>query len=221
MPSGDIATNNARRYPDKRALVDADRALTWSQVDERARRLAAFLIGRGLVSGDRVMVMARNCLEWPEISFGLAKAGLVTVPVNIRLAPDEVAHVRDDSGARAVIIHADHLDRFLGELTELGVILGVDARSALDTSELVTDYETALAQTQPGGGRRDVRPDDVAFILYTSGTTCRAKGVMHTHRALLYQAADTNLVTEANRSDVMLGTTPFFTAGGMVRTVSG
>ena len=94
------------------------------------------------------------------------------------------------------------------------------ARSALGTSELVTDYETALAQAQPGAGRRDVTPDDVAFILYTSGTTGRAKGVMHTHRGLLYQAADTNLVTEANRSDVMLATTPFFTAGGMVRTVS-
>src|ERR1700723_1235166 len=134
MLIGDIATNNARPYPNKRALVDADRALTWSQVDERARRLAAFLIGRGLAPGDRVMVIARNCLEWPEISFGLAKAGLITVPVNIRLAPDEVAHVRDDSGARAVIIHADHLEKFLGELTELGLILGVGARSALDTS---------------------------------------------------------------------------------------
>src|SRR6202045_3389028 len=220
MLIGDIATNNARRYPNKRALVDAERALTWSQVDERARRLAGYLIGRGLAPGGAVVGIARNCLEWAEISFGLAKAGLIALPVNIRLAPDEVAHVRDDSGARAVIIHADHLDRFLGELTELGLILGVRGRSALGTSELVTDYETALAQTQPGAGRRDVTPDDVAVILYTSGTTGRAKGVMHTHRGLLYQAADTNLVTEANRSAIMLATTPFFTAGGMVRTVS-
>src|ERR1700688_956338 len=123
MLIGDIATNNARRYPDKRALVDADRALTWSQVDERARRLAVFLIGRGLVPGDRVMVIARNCIEWPEISFGLAKAGLVAVPVNIRLAPDEVAHVRDDCGARAVIVHCDHLDRFAGELSCLVLLI--------------------------------------------------------------------------------------------------
>src|SRR6202021_891760 len=150
MLIGDIATNNARRYPDKPAAVEPDRALTWSQVDERARRLAGFLIGRGLVPGDRVMVIARNCLRWPAILCGLAKAGVITVPVNIRLAPDEVAHVRDDSGARAVIIHADHLDKFLGELTELGLILGVGARSALGTSELVTDYEPALAKPQPG-----------------------------------------------------------------------
>ncbi|WP_459979685.1 AMP-binding protein, partial [Mycobacterium avium] len=59
MLVGDIATNNARRYPNKRALVDADRSLTWSQVDERARRLAAVLAGRGLTPGDRVMVIAR------------------------------------------------------------------------------------------------------------------------------------------------------------------
>ncbi|MCW2555135.1 MAG: acyl-CoA synthase, partial [Mycobacterium sp.] len=170
---------------------------------------AAHLAGRGLEPGDRVMVIARNCIEWPEISFGLAKAGLIAVPVNIRLAPDEVAHVRDDCGARAVIVHADHVEKFLGELTGLSLVLTIGH-----------EYESLLAAADPTPAPVDVSPDDVAVILYTSGTTGRAKGVMHTHRALLYQAADTNLVTEADRSDVMLATTPFFTAGGMVRTVS-
>ena len=209
MLIGDIAANNARRYPDKHALVDDDRVHTWSHVDERARRLANHLLAQGLAPGDRVMVIARNCIEWPEISFGLAKTGMVAVPVNIRLAPDEVAHVRDDSGARAVIIHADHRDKFLDELSDLSLVLTIGP-----------EYESALAAADPHAPEVAVSPDEVAVILYTSGTTGRAKGVMHTHRALLYQAADTNLVTEANRSDVMLATTPFFTAGGMVRTVS-
>jgi acyl-CoA synthetase (AMP-forming)/AMP-acid ligase II len=209
MLIGDIAANNARRYPDKNALIDDDRVHTWSQVDDRARRLANYLVAHGLTPGDRVMVIARNCIEWPEISFGLAKAGLVAVPVNIRLAPDEVAHVRDDSGARAVIIHADHAERFLAELTDLHLVLTIGP-----------EYESALAAADAKAPQANIAPEDVAVILYTSGTTGRAKGVMHTHRALLYQAADTNLVTEANRSDVMLATTPFFTAGGMVRTVS-
>jgi acyl-CoA synthetase (AMP-forming)/AMP-acid ligase II len=220
MLVGDIATNNARRYPHKRALVDAGRTHTWSQVDDRARRLATFMAGRGLAPGDRVLVIARNCVEWPEISFGLAKAGLIAVPVNIRLAADEVAHVRDDAGPRAAIVHADHLDKFIGELSEMAVLLGIDGRQAPVDNDLVTDYEAALAQASPAPPHVDISPDDIAVILYTSGTTGRAKGVMHTHRGLLYQAADTNLVTEANRSDVMLATTPFFTAGGMVRTVS-
>jgi acyl-CoA synthetase (AMP-forming)/AMP-acid ligase II len=220
MLIGDIATNNARRYPNKRALVDADRMHTWSQVDARARRLANFMTDRGLNRGDRVMVIARNCIEWPEISFGLAKAGLVAVPVNIRLAPDEVAHVRDDSGARAAIIHADHVVKFVGELAELAVLLGIGTQKTIGDNDLITDYDTALAHARQSAPPKGISPDDTAVILYTSGTTGRAKGVMHTHRGLLYQAADTNLVTEANRSDVMLATTPFFTAGGMVRTVS-
>ncbi|MDR3663443.1 MAG: AMP-binding protein, partial [Mycobacterium sp.] len=209
MLIGDVAANNARRYPDKNALLDAGRVHTWSQVDDRARRLANHLVAQGLTPGDRVMVIARNCIEWPEISFGLAKVGLVAVPVNIRLAADEVAHVRDDSGARAVIIHADHAEKFLAELTDLHLVLTIGP-----------EYESALAAADTSAPQVDMAPEDVAVILYTSGTTGRAKGVMHTHRALLYQAADTNLVTEANRSDVMLATTPFFTAGGMVRTVS-
>ncbi len=218
MLLGDISANNARRYPNKRALVDGDRVLSWAQVDERARRLANHLVGSGLSAGDRVLVIARNCIEWPEISFGLAKAGLVTAPVNVRLAADEVAHLRDDSGARGAIIHADHVEKFGDLLTGLGPVLVIGG--AAGALQGATGYDTALAAASAERPKSDIAPDDLAVIIYTSGTTGRAKGVMHSHRALLHQAVDTNLVTEANRSDVMLATTPFFTAGGMVRTAS-
>src|SRR5271166_2965613 len=160
MLIGDIATNNARRFPNKRALVEGDRIYRWTQVDERARRLADVLLGRGLSPGDRVLVVARNCIEWPEISFGLAKAGLIAVPVNIRLAPDELAHIRDDSGARAAIIHAEHCDKFAGELDDLPLVLTIGP-----------DYEAALAGADSATPRATITPDDVAVILYTSGTT--------------------------------------------------
>src|ERR1700744_795061 len=164
MLIGDIATNNARRYPDKCALVDGDRTLTWLQVDERSRRLAAFLINRGLTPGDRVMVLARNCIEWPEISFGLAKAGLIAVPVNIRLATDEVAHVRHDSGARGVIGHAHPPDKFIGELDDRPVVLTIGP-----------DYESALAAADTTPLQVAVTPEAIAVIPYTSRTTSQAK----------------------------------------------
>lgn len=204
----DICANNARRHAQKTALIDADRQHSWSQTDERARRLANVLLERGLQPGDRVVVIARNCIEWPEISFGLSYAGLIAVPANIRLAPGEVTHILNDSGASAAIVHSDQHDRFAPVLKALGPLIIGD------------DYERRLAAASPAAPECPTRPDDLAVILYTSGTTGRAKGVMHSHRGLLYQAADTNLVTEAQASDVMLATTPFFTAGGMLRTVS-
>lgn len=218
MLVGDISANNARRYPDKRALVDGDRVHTWSQVDQRACRLANFMMGRGLLAGDRIVVIARNCIEWPEISFGLAKAGLIAVPVNVRLAPDELAYLCRDSGARAAIVHIDQIAQFGSELASLGTVLVIGGPGDLDTG--FGDYENALDGADMSPPAVAISSDNLAAILYTSGTTGRAKGVMHTHRGLMYQAVDTNLVTEASRDDVMLATTPFFTAGGMVRTVS-
>lgn len=219
MLVGDIPTNNARRYPDKRAVLESDCVRTWAQVDERARRLANHLVAQGLVKGDRVLVIARNCAEWPEIVFGIAKAGLVVVPVNIRLAPDELAYLRDDCAARAAVIHGDQSERFGDELAALPTVLEI--RPDGEARGLGTDYEAALASGATSDPTpADLRPDDMLNILYTSGTTGRSKGVVNTHRNLLAQAIDTTLVTESNRSDVFLATTPFFTAGGSVRTLS-
>ncbi len=217
MLVGDIPTNNARRYPDKAAVIESDCMRTWSQVDDRARRLANHLRAQGLVTGDRVLVIARNCAEWPEIVFAIAKAGLVVVPVNVRLAPDELAYLRDDCSARAAVIHTDQVERFGVELDDLDTVLEIGSAGASGHP----DYETTLAQAAPTDpAPADLHPDAIVNILYTSGTTGRAKGVVNTHRNLLAQAIDTTLVTESNRSDVFLATTPFFTAGGSVRTLS-
>jgi acyl-CoA synthetase (AMP-forming)/AMP-acid ligase II len=215
MLVGDIPRRNARRYPTKTALVHGNTRLTWAALDERADRLATYLLSRGLRMGDRVAVCARNCLEWPEMVFALAKAGLVAVPVNVRLSPDEVGHVLGDSGARAGIIHTDQTE-MLGE-----VMSGLEFLLEIGGNEAGEDYETALSKgraVDPTPAELD--PSDVQFLLYTSGTTGRAKGVVNEHRGMLAQVLDTSISTEARHSDVHLATTPFFTAGGMVRTLS-
>lgn len=215
MLVGDIPRNNARRYPAKPAVIESGRTRSWSEVDDRASRLANHFLANGLSKGDRVLVIARNCIEWPEMVFALAKAGLVAVPVNIRLAPDELAHIRDDSGVTAAVIHSAQVDRFGSELYELDTVVQIGGDA------IGTEYESALRAASPTDpAPADLTPDDTQFILYTSGTTGRAKGVVHAHRGMLAQTVDTNLVTEGERSDVFLATTPFFTAGGMVRTLA-
>src|SRR4030081_765397 len=105
MLIGDISRHNGRRYPAKTAVISEGRQLSWGAVDERANRLATYLQSTGLKKGDRVAVCARNTLEWPEITYGLAKAGLVLVPVNIRLTPAEIQYIIEDSGAAAALAH--------------------------------------------------------------------------------------------------------------------
>jgi acyl-CoA synthetase (AMP-forming)/AMP-acid ligase II len=215
MLIGDISRRNARRYPHKTAVVFGDTELAWAALDERANRLATYLLGRGLRPGERVAVLARNTLEWPEIIFGLAKAGLVVVPVNVRLAAEEVAYVLEDSGCRGAIVHTAELESF-GKVLD-----GLDPLVEIGGSALGTAYDTAL-----GAGRGvdptppELTADDIQFLLYTSGTTGRPKAVVNEHRAMVAQLFDTSIVTEARHDDVLLALTPFYTAGGMVRTLA-
>jgi acyl-CoA synthetase (AMP-forming)/AMP-acid ligase II len=215
MLVGDISRRNGRRFPTKTALRHGDASLTWAALDERANRLATHLLDRGLTTGDRVAVSARNCLEWPEIVFGLAKAGLILVPLNIRQSPDEVQHVLADSGTRAGIVHHDQAERHGETLSSLDLVLEIGGDDAGE------DYATALAKGRAVDPTPSTLTDsDIQFILYTSGTTGRSKGVVNEHRGMLAQVLDTTISTEARHTDVMLATTPFFTAGGMVRTLS-
>jgi len=215
MLIGDISRHNARRYPAKTAVIYEGAQLSWAAVDERANRLATYLLSAGLTTGDRVAVCARNTAEWPEITYGLAKAGLVLVPVNIRLTPSEIEFIVTDSGCRAAILHTDQAEVGAGPLAGLGTIVEIGGAT------VGKDYETALARG------RDVDPtpatlsaDDLHVLLYTSGTTGHPKGVMNDHRGMMAQTLDTTIATEARHEDVMLATTPFFTTGGVVRALT-
>jgi acyl-CoA synthetase (AMP-forming)/AMP-acid ligase II len=215
MLIGDISRRNARRYGGKPAVLHDGVELSWAALDERADRLATCLLDRGLRPGDRVAVAARNTLQWPEITFGLAKAGLVLVPINVRLTAPEVRYISEDAGCRGVIVHRD-------QVAGLGAGLeGADVCLEIGGSEMGTDYDTALASGRavdptPAG----LTPQAPQFILYTSGTTGRPKGVVNVHEAMIDQVLDTSIVTEARHDDVLLAMTPFFTAGGMIRTLA-
>jgi acyl-CoA synthetase (AMP-forming)/AMP-acid ligase II len=215
MLIGDISRRNARRYPTKTAVVFEGNELSWRGLDGRANRLGSYLLAQGLNKGDRVAIVARNTGEWPEITYGLAKAGLVLVPINARLSGAEAKYIAEDSGASAVIGHTDQAELIDAGFGHLGLRLEIGG------TEVGRGYERAL------DAGRDVdptsptqTPDDMHFVLYTSGTTGRPKGVVSNQRAMVAQAYDTSLSTEAVHDDVMLATTPFFTAGGMIRTLS-
>ena len=101
---------NADQFPDKIGASSLARSLTFSAWNERSCRLANALRGLGLGQGDRIAVLAYNCLEWMEIYVAVAKAALVLVPINFRLVGSEVEYIVENSEAKAVIVQHDLLE---------------------------------------------------------------------------------------------------------------
>ena len=101
---GQMLTVHARLLGDRVGARDLSRAMTFRQWNERACRLANALLGLGLVKGDRVAILAYNCVEWAEIYAATAKAGLVAVPINFRLVGPEVRFIAENADASALIV---------------------------------------------------------------------------------------------------------------------
>src|SRR6266852_7525209 len=107
---GEVLRFYARIFPDKIGARDLERAMTFRQWNARSCRLANALLGLGLVKGDRVAVLAYNCVEWLEIYAASAKAGLVAVPVNFRLVGEEIRYIVANCEAAAFIVRDDLLE---------------------------------------------------------------------------------------------------------------
>ncbi|MFI6322828.1 class I adenylate-forming enzyme family protein [Nonomuraea sp. NPDC050556] len=157
--------------PQTVAVVDGDRRLTYRGLDDRSSRLANSLLAAGLRPGERVAVLLGNRMEYPEVAAGIAKAGLVMVPLNPRMTPVESSYILGHSAARALV--ADRaLDTVVDGVDLPGTVLIVDG-----------DYEAALAAAPSTDPRVEVDERDPFCVAYTSGTTGRPKGVVISHRS--------------------------------------
>ena len=179
----DILRVHAAGRADRPALVLDDRSLTWAELYERAQRVATGLAEAGVGDQDRVAFLDKNGLEHFELFYGAALANAVCVDVNWRLAPPEVEFIVNDAQAKVLVVGPDFvpvLDAIADHLTSATTILVIGAPGGAghdkyqDFAEWVDQHEPADPQVPSG-------PDDVAFQLYSSGTTGRPKGVMLTN----------------------------------------
>ncbi|MCB2017795.1 MAG: AMP-binding protein, partial [Hydrogenophaga sp.] len=183
--------------------------------DVRASQLASALLGLGLVKGDRVGVIAHNRLEWMEMYAGMARAGLVVVPLNFRLTGPEMAYILGHAEVAAVIAgpnFCDTVDAIRPELplaADRFIVLG-DAAPAGWTA-----YETLLAGAQTDAVFAAVAPDDMCALMYTSGTTGRPKGAIRAHGGSTLIALATALEMGFTRDDTALLVMPLCHANSL------
>jgi fatty-acyl-CoA synthase len=209
----ELVARSARRRPDAPALAFEGASRSFAQLEERANRVAGALAARGVGPGDHVAILMFNRLEFVEAFLGIQKLGACAVPVNFRLSQQEADYVLADS--RAVGILSDE---------EL-VAVGAAAADALPgvrfhlvagpAADRVDSYERALALASPEPPELIVDDEQLAFLMYTSGTTGRPKGAMLSHQNLVVNTINWIYETGAREDDVWLSGLPLFHIGGL------
>jgi acyl-CoA synthetase (AMP-forming)/AMP-acid ligase II len=160
------------------AVISGEERLTFAQLDEISDRLAHGLVGRGIAKGDRVAIAMRNCPAWIVSYMAALKAGAVATLLNGWWQPDELQHALDLTEPKLVLADAPRAKRIADSCS----------RCVVEMIEIDKPAEAAFAGllADVGGGTvlPDIRPEDDATILFTSGSTGEAKGAVSTHRAV-------------------------------------
>jgi fatty-acyl-CoA synthase len=193
---------HALRTPEQVALIYGELRITYAEFYERILRLAGFMRTKGIGEGDVVAVLMKNSPAFLEAAFAASHLGAVFLPVNFRLARDEVAYITGDGGARLVLA-----DRELASSVEglSGVVL-LDSDAQGD-SRTLSDAGAALPAPAPRGTQ------DLFRLLYTSGTTDHPKGAMHTYENVYWKCMDHVIALHLSAADRLLVAGPLYHVG--------
>ncbi len=213
MVLGDILRTQARINAKKIGLIDGEKSFTYREINERVNRLANSLIGIGLRKGDKVAFMGNNCHEYVETYFATSKAGLIIVPVNARFNSNEVEYTLNHSESDAIIYQKDFDDVIKKARSNLKMTKYIIRIGAPEGD--IYSYEDLISRASFEEPGVEVNENDIAMIMYTSGATGDAKGVVMTHRNLMATTITQTIELRIVPEDINLLVMPMFHAGGL------
>ncbi|MEV6028288.1 long-chain fatty acid--CoA ligase [Streptomyces sp. NPDC052036] len=213
MPNlAEFLTRTAQRQPERPALRLDTQITTYAELDERSARVAALLRAEGVRPGDRVALMLPNVPEFVVLYYGILRAGAIVVPMNPLLKARETGYQLGDSGAAVLF----EWYRAPGE--------GEQGAAAAGTRHIVVEpasFAGLLSGHEPLKAVTETAGDDVAVLLYTSGTTGRPKGAALTHAGLRHNTeVNTEHVQRMTAQDVVVGCLPLFHIFGQICAMS-
>jgi acyl-CoA synthetase (AMP-forming)/AMP-acid ligase II len=211
---GDTLVRNATWFADTPAYVADGRVLTHAQLLARAARLTSALADAGVRRQDRVSLLGRNSIEFGEVLAAGQLSGIVIATVNFRLAGPEIASIVADAGPRVLIADAEYLPLIAAHRASfpgVELVVGIGAPSAGE----VVGYEDFMAAAPSDDPPYLARPEDIALLVYTSGTTGRPKGCILGQRETRRAAATMNVEIRTGSEDRILLVMPLFHIGAM------
>lgn len=199
---------NARKYPEKEALVMGEQRITYKDWNERAHHLAKVMQTKGVGQGDRVAIMMPNVPEFAVAFFAVVRAGGIVVPIAANLQEEEVVYIVNDCGARGMIVHDALLQQVSGVTDKTECTFYVKTGTAGGKWEGLSEWMAAPVPENIWFDSDELHEDDPFDILYTSGTTGRPKGVRFSHRNVLTVAKMVAVEFEINEDSRILHLMP-------------
>ncbi|MFN8535423.1 MAG: long-chain fatty acid--CoA ligase [Dehalococcoidia bacterium] len=210
-----VLSHHAVRFPDRPCVLWEDETISWGAMDERAGRIAGGLQSLGIGKGDIVALLLHNCPEFIELIWAIGWVGAVFMPINWRLAGDEVAYIVGHAGAKLVVS-----ERELEALAEAARPAAPQARfvSIDGDSAGWIPYATLRSATPPPIA--EVAADDLHRLMYTSGTTARPKGVMISYGNLYWKNIAHVVEFGVTADDLGLACGPLYHVGALDLTTT-
>ena len=201
----------AARLPDKRALVGDAACRTYREIDEAAERLAAVLRARGVRRGERVAIFMENCAQAVHAVYAALKIGAVFMPVNPLTKSDKLAFMLDDARAACLVTHSALCAAWSGAMVRAKTVRAC----------IIADREEAVPLAAPARGDEGVIDQDLASLIYTSGSSGEPKGVMLTHLNMVSAVNSVSGYLGYREDDVILCALPLAFDYGLYQVLLG
>jgi 4-hydroxybenzoate-CoA ligase len=184
-----VDANVARGLGDKIAFTDSERSLTYAQLQARSCRFASALKALGLREENRLVLVMHDTVDHPVAFWGAIRAGIIPIPINTLLTAEQYAYLLADSRAAAAVVALPLAPALLSLRHRLPhlrtvIVVGAGAEGQADLREALA-FEDVLAQGEPTPFTAPTMSDEVAFWMYTSGSTGDPKAVKHVHTSLM------------------------------------